>query len=108
MSRQNRVILLYTTCASEQQAQKLAEMLLSEKLIACANIFPHMTSLYMWEGKMQNENEVAMICKSSEEQKAALMKRAQEGHPYEVPALIILNSAECAGPYTNWLMQQMA
>lgn len=58
------IIFIYVTCLSMQVAQSISQGLLEKHLIGCANIFP-MTAKYRWEGKIVEENEVAMILKTA-------------------------------------------
>ena len=83
----NEIRLLYVTAKSEAEARELAHVLLQRRLIACANIFPKMESIYRWDDKVEVSQEAVLILKTT----AALAKRATDAvvelHSYEIPYL---------------------
>jgi len=83
------MILAYITCGSREEAEKIAEILVKEKLAACVNYFP-INSVFEWEGKLQNEEEFALLCKTTEDKLPQLEKRVKEIHSYEIPAILAL------------------
>lgn len=80
--------LIWCPFASEEDAAEIANHLLDERLVACANILPPMRSLFAWNGKRGDERENGVIFKTD----AALLDRAVERlaalHPYDEPAVI--------------------
>lgn len=95
--------MFYVPCPHIECARDIARTLLQEKLIACGNILPQMQSLYVWEGKIEENPEVLLILKtSSGVDKTALEKRLASLHPYSVPAIIKLE-ASCNAPFQEWL-----
>ncbi|MBI4141697.1 divalent-cation tolerance protein CutA [Candidatus Woesearchaeota archaeon] len=81
------MIIVYTPCKDEKEAEKIAEALLNEKLVACANILPS-KSLYFWQGKLQKENEAILILKTTKEKFTAAEKKIKELHSYELPCIL--------------------
>lgn len=81
----------------------MAEKLLAEKLIACANIIPGVVSVFRWGGEIQTQNEVAMLCKTSEEHLARATARLAELHPYDVPAIAGWIADEAPDVTRQWL-----
>lgn len=69
-------------------AQRVAEQLLAEKLIACANILPQILSVFEYKGEACAETEAAMILKTSADLLEALTLRLGECHPYETPVIV--------------------
>ncbi|MBL4818326.1 MAG: divalent-cation tolerance protein CutA [Deltaproteobacteria bacterium] len=96
------MLAIYTLVSNLDQAKKIARALVSEKLAACANIMPNISSTYMWEGELQEESEVAMLLKTSSKLKSKLLKRLRDLHPYDVPA-ILNTSIECNSDYEKWI-----
>lgn len=87
-------------------AQAAAELLLSERLIACANILPGVTSVYEWEGEVSTGEEVGVLFKTTPACLEALVARLGECHPYDTPAIIGWQS-DAAHPQTlQWLAGQ--
>ncbi len=96
-------VFVYVTNPSKEEALSLANDLLSEKLIACANLMP-ITSCYVWEGKTQNDDEVVMIAKTRSELFEKVRHRIEEKHPYDVPCITrIPVSANEA--FFNWVVE---
>lgn len=98
------MIFLYITNPSEEEAKKLARILLEKKLIACANMFP-IRSLYEWEGEMKDDQEIVLICKSAEDRFEDIKKTVQENHSYDVPCITKLD-AEANDSFSRWVKEQ--
>ncbi|MEM3402654.1 MAG: divalent-cation tolerance protein CutA [Candidatus Hadarchaeales archaeon] len=94
--------VVYTTCGSWGEAGKIAETLVSEKLVACANIFP-ISSVYRWKGKVEKAKEFAVILKTRRELVRKIISRIKELHSYEVPAIVAFNIAEGSNDYLRWI-----
>lgn len=99
---------VYTTFPDEESAASVAEHLLKKKLVACANILPSVRSLYIWKGKLQNEEEVVMILKTTAEQFEAMEKEIIKHHPYDIPAIVALPIETGHEPYLQWIGEQTA
>jgi len=106
MPEADETIVIYTTFANEQDARKLGQELVGERLAACVNIFPAMTSIYRWEGDVQEGSEVVMIVKSRSGLKDALLAAIASRHPYTVPALLAFSPAQVASSYWAWLQRE--
>lgn len=99
------MIIIYTTCASEAEAETIAKALLDEKLIACANWWP-VRSAYNWRGKRQNENEIALILKTDESQAEAVSEKIKELHSYDTPCIARIEVAKINQEYERWLFSE--
>lgn len=99
-------VFVYTTFPDEESAASVAEHLLKKKLVACANILPAMRSLYLWKGKLQHEDEVVMVLKTTSEQFETLEKEIVKRHPYDIPAIIALPIETGHEPYLQWIVDQ--
>lgn len=95
--------LIYSTFASSAQAEQVANSLFQEKLIACANIFPMGKSIYVWDGKLQNEAETYVFFKTTKAVAAKLKARLGELHPYQIPCILELNVTDLNSTYGDWL-----
>lgn len=98
--------LVLTTCADHASAEQLARQLLEQRLAACVSLLP-VTSIYHWQGELQQEQEVQMLVKTSPEQLPGLLKEINRCHSYEVPELVVLD-ASAAGSYGAWLLDAVA
>lgn len=83
------MIIIYTTLPSQETAEKLAEKLLTQKLIACANWFP-ITSMFSWQGAISKEGEWVLLCKTLEENQPDVERTIKKMHPYEIPCILSL------------------
>ena len=76
---------------------------LAEKLAACATLIPGATSLYYWEGKLEQEYEVQMILKTDKAHQQALLECLKAHHPYQTPELLVLPVTHGDTDYLSWL-----
>lgn len=83
-------VVVLCTAPDEATAQDLAAKVLAEKLAACATLIPGATSLYYWEGKLEQEYEVQMILKTTVSHQQALLECLKSHHPYQTPELLVL------------------
>ena len=101
-------LVALTTFANEDDAARVARVLVEERLIACANVLPGARSFYRWQDGVADEREVVMLMKTRKQDWAALMSRLHELHPYEVPELVALRVAAGAPKYMAWLEDALA
>jgi periplasmic divalent cation tolerance protein len=94
--------MVLTTAASLEEAQRLAHSLLDARLAACAQMLPAMTSVYRWQGKIEESSEVLMLLKTTRERLPQLEATLRELHSYEVPEFLILD-ATASHSYAAWL-----
>ena len=106
LMNEDRLILVYTTFASLEQAREMGNILVRERLAACVNIFPGMISIYEWQEALEECPETAMIIKTRSTRLDAAMSRARELHPYETPALLVLPVDSVNSDYMHWITQQ--
>ena len=98
-----KALLLYTTIGGLSDAEKLADELVERGLAACVNIIPGVMSVYETGGKIVHDHEAIMIIKSRENLKTRLLDGVKRLHPYELPAIIVINPEECDGDYLKWI-----
>ncbi len=97
------VRLIYVTTPDAKVASDIAQILLEERLIACANILPQMQSLYHWQGKIESSTECVLILKTLVEKASQVMNRVKTLHPYEVPCMLSLSIDSGWPEYLCWL-----
>lgn len=100
-------LLAFTTFANEEDAARVARVLVEERLVACANLLPGARSLYRWAGKVADEREVVVLLKTRKQDWTALLSRLHELHPYDTPELIAVRVAAGAPKYMAWLEAQL-
>ncbi len=82
-----RAAMIWSPFASTPEARQVAEILLQEKLVACANILPELLSIFRYEGKVQSASEVGVLFKTEASLLDAATRRLAELHPYDTPAI---------------------
>src|SRR5690554_5209470 len=96
---------VYITTADKDEARKIGRILIEEKLAACVNILPGMESIYVWEGKIEEDTECVMIAKTHASKMKQLTQRVLEHHSYDCPCVASLSLAEGEGnpEYMDWI-----
>lgn len=100
-----KFLLIYTTHKNQEEAEKLIQPLIGERLIACVNYFP-ISSSYWWNGKIESNKEVVAILKTSVKNWEVLRDRIEEEHPYDTPCVINLAEAEANESYASWIEKE--
>jgi len=99
----NPVSIVLTTMAANADAAALARTLVEERLAACVNILPVMTSVYRWQGRIEQEPEQQLLIKTASNRVAALEQRLRELHPYEVPEVLVIDVSGGGAAYLAWV-----
>ena len=100
------VIVVYVTVESPEEGQRLADVLVEERLAACVNRVGPVQSTYRWEGRVERGEEQLLIIKSRDELFDRLKKRVEELHSYSVPEIIALPVIKGNDRYLHWLEEQ--
>ncbi|NOZ80165.1 MAG: divalent-cation tolerance protein CutA [DPANN group archaeon] len=95
-------VMIITTCKDEQEAERMARTLLDHRLIGCANLLP-IRSLYRWEGKVEDEDEVMLILKSISAQYDRIAAAIKRLHSYTTPLIESVRIEEMDRTYRSWL-----
>ena len=96
-------ILVLITTGSLEEAQKIARQIVEERLAACVNIVPQVRSLFFWEGRLSDENEVLLLVKSRRPLFPELASRVTALHSYTVPEIMAVPIWEGSAPYLRWI-----
>jgi periplasmic divalent cation tolerance protein len=94
--------IIYSTAGSMQEAKRIANILLKNKLAACINIFP-IQSFYNWNGRLCNEKETALIIKTTQNRVNAVIKKIKSIHSYEVPCIISFDIDRGNKEFLDWI-----
>ena len=97
------MIMIYATYASAEEAQKISKTLVEERLVACANIMPGHQSLYWWEGKVEEGQEVAVIYKTRAERFDEVKERILALHSYDVPCIVSWPIEQGHEAFLDWI-----
>ena len=100
-------IVILSTCANAEDAERIARVLVEARVAACVNVLPGVRSFYRWEGEVEDEAEFLLVIKSSRAHFDALRSTLEKAHPYEVPEIIALPIIAGAPNYLNWLQASL-
>ena len=100
------IVLLYVTASSKQEAQSLGQTLVEERLAACVNIYPEITSIYWWEGKMETSSEAVLIVKTRSDLVSQVKERLLDLHSYSCPCILVVPVAGGHKPFIDWLLAE--
>lgn len=95
-------VVIFCTAPNEAGAQELAARVLDEKLSTRATLLPSATSLYYWEGKLEQEYEVQLLSKSNRRYQEARVNTSKQRHPYQTPELLVLPVMTGDKDYLLW------
>src|SRR4051794_30861910 len=96
-------IVVMMTASSAEEAKRIAESLVNQKLAACVQILPGIESVYAWKGETQSEPEVLVLAKTTRNNFAELERQVRALHSYETPEIIALPIVTGSQPYLEWL-----
>jgi len=97
------MLVILTTTPTLQEADALAEKLVSERLAACVQVLPQMHSLYFWQGEIKKDNECLLLIKTLAEKYDAVEAFIRNNHSYSVPEIVALNAENVFDGYLDWL-----
>ena len=95
-------VTVYMTAANGEEAERIAQTLVEEKLAACANFFP-CRSVYRWKGEVEKESEYVLICKTKRSIFQQLQQKVKEIHSYDVPAIVTYDIVEGSSEFLKWV-----
>lgn len=96
-------IVVMMTAGSQEEASRLAEMLVGAHLAACVQIMPQMESIYRWEGEVHRAPEFLLLAKTTVACFDELEREVRSLHTYDTPEIIALPVAHVSAPYFDWL-----
>jgi periplasmic divalent cation tolerance protein len=95
------------TAGSEDEARKIANHLVEQRLAACVNIIPRIESIYRWHGKVESSAEWLLLIKSSADRFPAVRDAIHDLHSYEVPECIAVRIEDGSAEYLKWLADSL-
>lgn len=104
----NSILVCFCTFANDEEARRIAEIVVGERLAACANLLPSVTSIYRWKEKIEHGAETLAIFKTTSARYAELQARILSLHSYEVPEIISLTVNAGLPDYLKWVEDSCA
>ncbi len=100
--------LIYITAANADQAARIGEALVEERLVACVNMLAPMTSIFRWDGAVQREAEIPIVAKTRAELVDRVVERVRSLHSYAVPCVVSMPIDGGNPDYLKWLAAETA
>jgi periplasmic divalent cation tolerance protein len=100
-------VVVLTTCASPEQADRLARHLIEHRLAACVNILPAARSVYRWKDQIEEAAELVLVIKSRRDVFEKIREAIAHLHTYEVPEVIALPVVDGSEAYLSWLDREL-
>lgn len=97
------IVIVLTNLPDAPAAERLALALVTEGLVACANVLAPCTSLYRWQGQIERATEVPVLLKARGQVLEVLQRRIAELHPYEIPEIIAWSPQGVWPAYARWV-----
>ncbi len=97
---------VYVTAKDTEEAKRIAKAVVEERLAACANVFGAIESVYRWKGKVCEDDEVALVLKTSNERKAELIDRIKQLHSYDTPCIACLPMVDGNPDFLKWIASE--
>jgi periplasmic divalent cation tolerance protein len=99
-------VIVLTTVPSPDVGEEIGRTLVDERLAACVNVLPAMTSIYRWKGTVQRDQESQVLIKTAGIRVDALQERLGELHPYDLPEFVVIPIEGGDPAYLAWIVEQ--
>jgi len=99
--------MIYITAGSKDEAKRIGKALINAKLAACVNIIENMTSMYMWDGKLQDDKETILIAKTTKERVPGLIEKVKSLHSYDCPCIVSLPVSDGNPAFLKWVANEV-
>ena len=104
----DRVLIAFSTFPDVETARTISNQLVTEKLVACANILPSVESIYRWQGKMESSAEALAFFKLDATRYPEFEEKLRSLHPYDVPEIISCKIDQGLPEYLSWVGESCA
>jgi len=98
--------MIYITTSSRDEALRIGRTVVADRLAACANVLPGVTSVYRWQGEVQEDVETALILKTRSDLVERLTARVKELHSYDCPCVVALPITDGNPDFLQWIAEE--
>ena len=106
MPANDKPVLIYTTFATPEEAERIGSVLVEERLAACVNVMAPITSIYVWQGNRERATETPMLIKTRSTLAEPVVARVRELHSYDNPAVLTLAVEGGSADFLAWIAEQ--
>lgn len=96
-------LVVVTTTETQADAERLAQALVESELAACVQVLPQITSIYRWQGKIEQAGEVLLLIKTTRAAYSELEAAIKQNHSYQTPEIIALPVEAGSTDYLGWM-----
>lgn len=100
--------IVLSTVPTVEKGAEIARVLVSERLCACVNILPGVRSIYLWEGRLNDDSEALLVAKVKNSAVSAYRDRMASLHPYQVPEIVAIEASSVNDSYLAWCLSHGA
>ncbi len=100
-------MVVLCTCASQEEADRLADLLVGKRLAACVTVIPGVQSVYRWKGAIERSREFLLIIKTSQRCFEQMTAELVQAHSYDVPEVIALPVVAGSAAYLEWMAESL-
>jgi len=100
-------VVLFITASNGEEANKIAEVLLNQRKVACVNIVPRVSSLFWWQEKLDSAQESLLVVKTKASLLPEIINLVKGVHRYEVPEIIALPIVGGNQDYLEWIGKEV-
>jgi len=98
-------VVVLVTAGSSEEAARIGQTLVAERLAACANVVGPIRSIYRWQGAIEDAAEHLLLLKARARDVETLDERVRALHSYEVPEVLALPIIAGSAAYLAWLAE---
>jgi periplasmic divalent cation tolerance protein len=100
---ESQLSLIYTTFSTEEDALRITRQLLEKHVVACINLLSPLKSIYVWEGQLEETQEIGALLKTTREKVPLAMEILQDLHPYDVPVILEIPLGRGEEHFIKWV-----
>ena len=108
MKSSEKFCWVYMTAGSVEEAKSIGQILVGQNLAACVNLLENMTSIFKWEEKFEESQEVIMIAKTRKTLMPQLIETVNSHHSYDCPCILELPIQGGNPNFLSWIKSQIA
>ncbi len=103
----NEYVIILISASSRDEAQKLGEMLLAKRMVACINVIEGVKSTYWWKGQLESASESLLIAKTRQSQVDGITGVIREKHSYNTPEIVAIPVIGGNPDYFDWIGKEV-